>query len=274
MTSTKQFVTDRSERAEDRTALGTVTKKYFSLGESTGSSYFYAFNHLASVTEMLDSAGAIQAQYMYDAYGGVSKVSGILESDYQFASYYKHVRSGFNLAHFRPYDSDFGRFVKRDPFEEIDGTNVYAYLKSSPTNGVDPDGSIGILLLGGLVLGGGDSALAAAGALGAGLLLMSGMSSMGGAGAGSSGGGSNVLDFCRYKAFFYANSHYVKCLAQGYGKAYCDNEYNRDFWNCYDLCKMQRDCPGDYCPNDPSRGRRGGKGGKGGGGSSGGGKAA
>jgi len=63
---------------------------------------------------------------------------------------------GFDFLHVgaRYYDPSSGRFLQRDQIGILGGTNVYAYVLSKPTIGVDPEGEfIFIAIVGGISLG-------------------------------------------------------------------------------------------------------------------------
>jgi len=144
-TSTKQFVWRDSLRDEERDGSGAVTKKFFSRGQTiSGSNYFYDLDHLTSVREMTDGSGNVQAQYASDPYGQPTKLQGSLDSDFQFANYYQHSRSGLNLTWFRAYNSKLGRWHSRDPLGEFasgsNAINLYTYAFGSPLLFVDPLG--------------------------------------------------------------------------------------------------------------------------------------
>jgi RHS repeat-associated protein len=138
VTSTKQLVWDGSTVAEERNVSNTVTKRFYAQGEQiSGTSYYYTRDHLGSVREMVDNSGTIQARYDYDPYGRVTKVSGSMDSDFQYAGYYEHATSGLNLTLFRAYDPIAARWLSRDP---ISGTNLYAYVGNNPIGWLDPQG--------------------------------------------------------------------------------------------------------------------------------------
>jgi RHS repeat-associated protein len=61
-------------------------------------------------------------------------------SDRQYAGYYVHQRSGLDITSFRFYSSIFGRWLNRDPLDELASVNLYAYLNNSPTFGTDQSG--------------------------------------------------------------------------------------------------------------------------------------
>jgi RHS repeat-associated protein len=146
ITSTKQLVWDGNTLAEERNASNAVTKRFYTQGEQiSGASYYYTRDHLGSVREMTNSSGAIQARYSYDPYGKVTKVSGAMDSDFQYAGYYGHAPSGLNLTMYRAYDSSTGRWLSRDPLpdaELIQGANLYWYVFNNAVNAVDPSGLV------------------------------------------------------------------------------------------------------------------------------------
>ena len=138
ITSTKQFVWVKTNLTEERNASNSVTKRFYPQGEQiSGTSYYYTRDHLGSVREMTDSSGTIQARYDYDAYGLVSKVSGSMDSDFQYAGYYEHAPSGLNLTLFRAYDPNTAKWLSRDPMGEGSGPNLYQYVYNNPSDHVD-----------------------------------------------------------------------------------------------------------------------------------------
>jgi RHS repeat-associated protein len=131
---------------EERDATGaTALKRYFDKGfqvisGSSSGKYFYSKDHLDSIREFLDSTGTLRARYDYDPYGLSGKVAGDSASDFGFTGFYYHVPSGLNLAPYRPYSPVLGRWISRDPIEEVGGTNLYAYAADNPPNASDPLG--------------------------------------------------------------------------------------------------------------------------------------
>jgi RHS repeat-associated protein len=142
--STKQFVWDGAQLAEERNGSNAVTKRFYAEGEQiAGSSYYYTRDHLGSVREMTDSTGAIQARYDYDPYGRTRFVQGTMASDFQYAGYYEHASSSLNLTYFRAYDPNTGKWLSRDPLRDAEmgqGPNLYEYVKNGPIRLKDPLG--------------------------------------------------------------------------------------------------------------------------------------
>ena len=134
---------------EERDASGGIPlKRYFGEGMQIVSGvgagdYFYTRDHLGSIRELTDNTGAIRARYDYDPYGLRTEVSGNLNADYGFTGFYYHGPSGLELAPFRAYNSELGRWIARDPIGESGGLNLYGYVINNPINVVDPLGLCG-----------------------------------------------------------------------------------------------------------------------------------
>ncbi len=143
--STKQFVWISASIAEERDASGTsITKRFFPQGEQiSGVNYYYTKDHLGSVRELVSNSGTLEARYTYEPYGRVTKVSGSMDSDFQYAGYYEHGTSGLNFTWWRAYDPNSARWLSRDPLpyaEMRQGPNLYDYVTNDPLRFIDPFG--------------------------------------------------------------------------------------------------------------------------------------
>ncbi len=124
VTSTKQFVWALDlmrpfKAGEERDGAGTLTKKFFAQGQANSATkYFYNLDHIGSIREMTDNTGSIQAQYTFDPFGRVAKISETIASDFAYSGQYVHARSGLNLATFRAYSAVLSRWLSRDPLAE------------------------------------------------------------------------------------------------------------------------------------------------------------
>jgi RHS repeat-associated protein len=106
--------------------------------------YYYTFDHLGSVREMLNGSGTILTRYTYDPYGRTTTnhLSGSVDATFQYTGVYYHAASGLSLTLFRAYDSSTGRFINRDPIQEAGGLNLYGYCSDDPEDQTD---TIGLL---------------------------------------------------------------------------------------------------------------------------------
>lgn len=141
MTSTKQFVWCEQDRCEERDISGSLLKNFLGYGELIGpSKFFWVNDHISSIHQFTDNSGLIQAEYLFDLFGRVSKVNEVVAVDFNYSGYYVHSRSGLNLTLTRSYNSALGRWLSRDKIGERSGTNLYAYVKNSPSLFGDPLG--------------------------------------------------------------------------------------------------------------------------------------
>jgi RHS repeat-associated protein len=60
--------------------------------------------------------------------------------DFNFTGLYRHSASNLDLAVYRAYDPNLGRWLSRDPIAENGGVNLYGYAANDPLRFVDPFG--------------------------------------------------------------------------------------------------------------------------------------
>jgi RHS repeat-associated protein len=143
--TTRQFIWCGWERCEERDESNAVSKRFYPQGEQiNGNAYFYSRDHLGSVRELSDIAGATRARYDYDLWGhrsGNLITSNAVEADFGFTGHY--VNSQYPELAFAPlriYNTSLGRWLSRDPIAEEGGLNLYGYVFNNPTNGTDRSG--------------------------------------------------------------------------------------------------------------------------------------
>ena len=109
--------------------------------DGNGSAYYHA-DAGGNVTLLTDTSGNVVARYLYDPFGRIIGKWGQLADAnvMQFSSMPVHRQSGLSLYPFRAYDPNLQRWLNRDPIGELGGLNLYAYVRNSPDNLIDPDG--------------------------------------------------------------------------------------------------------------------------------------
>src|SRR2546423_4895107 len=139
--STRKFVWYGQEKLEFRDATDAVTQRNYSEGQYVGTTaYFYTRDHLGSIREMFTGGGTVVARYDYDPYGRSTTVLGTTPTDFNFTGLYRHSKSKLDLATYRAYDPDLGRWLSRDPIAERGGLNLYSYVVNNVANTADPSG--------------------------------------------------------------------------------------------------------------------------------------
>src|SRR5205823_1896454 len=139
--STRKIVWLGQEMVEFRDATDVVTQRNYKQGQYVGTTaYFYTRDHLGSIREMFTGGGTVVARYDYDPYGRSTTVLGTTPTDFNFTGLYRHSKSNLDLAVYRAYDPDLGRWLNRDPISEQGGINLYAYVGNDPGQFLDPDG--------------------------------------------------------------------------------------------------------------------------------------
>ena len=140
------YLWDGLEIIEKRDAgTGNALRRYYPLGMkivsgSDAGDYFYTFDHLGSIREVIDGNAFVVARYDYDPYGRVTQTSGTFKSDFLFTGHFYHEKSGLHLAPYRAYDAELGRWLNRDPLGYAAGVNLYGYVLGDPINRWDPLG--------------------------------------------------------------------------------------------------------------------------------------
>jgi RHS repeat-associated protein len=139
--SVRSFVWCGTDKCEFRNGSNAVQFQLYAQGQyQNGATYFYTRDHLGSIREMTDASGTVVARYDYDPWGRSTTVIGTTKPDFNFTGLYQHAKSGLDLAMYRVYDPNLGRWLSRDPIGENDGNNLYAYVRNRPASATDPLG--------------------------------------------------------------------------------------------------------------------------------------
>ncbi len=115
-------------------------------------SFYYRYNAQGDVIALLDSTGAIIANYDYTAYGRQIKRSGMISSavgdrnPFRYRGYYYDNETGLYYLNNRYYDSYSGRFINTS--DSGSNNNLFAYCKNDPINTLGSSAIFGAVDLG------------------------------------------------------------------------------------------------------------------------------
>jgi RHS repeat-associated protein len=120
------------------------------LAHEGGNSYLPAYDALGNVHAMIKASdGTLAAIYEYDAFGRTIRETGpyAASNPFRFSTKYTDTETGGVDFGRRIYLPSLARFANRDPISEDGGLNLYAYALNDPTNAIDINGELPILLI-------------------------------------------------------------------------------------------------------------------------------
>lgn len=141
-----------AEICQARDNNNATIREYYPEGEfvpgGSPGALFYGIDQIGSVRRVFEDVSTAPA-FNYDPFGNFLQ-AGPPVADFGFAGMLYNADSGLYLTQYRAYDPTVGRWISRDPlyagmplgFVDIrEATNLYAYVRNSPVNYVDPRGT-------------------------------------------------------------------------------------------------------------------------------------
>jgi RHS repeat-associated protein len=105
---------------------------------SAGTALFYLHDQQGTTRLLVNSSGAVQSAYTYDAYGNLLASTGSVPNPFGYDGQYTDSESGLSYLRARYYDPATAQFLVVDPAHA--DTNHYGYVRQNPLNLVDPLG--------------------------------------------------------------------------------------------------------------------------------------
>ncbi len=136
--------TDASGSMQGAGGVGGLISMTVHTGTNAGT-YFYCFDGNHNVAVLVNATnGAIAAQYDYASFGELLRATGPLAfvNPFTFSTKFCDWETGFLYYGYRYYDPDTGRWLSRDPIEELGGNNLYGFLGNESLNRVDTFGLV------------------------------------------------------------------------------------------------------------------------------------
>jgi RHS repeat-associated protein len=113
------------------------------VNDSALGSHFCAYDGNGNVTALVKATdGSIAAQYEYGPFGEVIRATGPMAkvNPFRWSTQYQDDETDLVMYPARPYNPSTGRFLCKDPIEELGGLNLYAFVANNPVNRFDPFG--------------------------------------------------------------------------------------------------------------------------------------
>nr|WP_320023958.1 RHS repeat-associated core domain-containing protein [uncultured Acetobacterium sp.] len=116
-----------------------------------GSDYYYIRNIQNDIIGIVDAAGTIVVNYLYDSWGKLISITGSLKdtvglkNPFRYRGYYYDTETGFYYLNSRYYDPEVGRFINPDIImgagdKDPMAYNLFLYCNNNPVNRQDPSG--------------------------------------------------------------------------------------------------------------------------------------
>ena len=121
---------DLSGAAGDHQGAGGVGGLLEERNYTTAESYYPTYDGNGNVSEYLDATGEVVAHYEYDAFGKLMTQDGALAESFEhkFSTKRQDEETGLYYYGYRYYDANIGRWLNRDPIEELGGYNIYGFI--------------------------------------------------------------------------------------------------------------------------------------------------
>jgi RHS repeat-associated protein len=107
-----------------------------------GEKRWHLANHLGTVKDLVDDAGAVESHMTYDSFGSaVDETNPSAELRFRYTGREFDTETGLYYYRARYYDAGIGRFLSEDPIGfQAGNANFYAYVDNEPIGSRDPTG--------------------------------------------------------------------------------------------------------------------------------------
>ena len=101
---------------------------------------YYGYDGNKNVSDLVRN-GSYVDRYHYDAFGNSTTDNNsfyaVIANPFRFSSEYVDNETGWSAYKYRYYSPKIGRFLSRDPIEELGGLNLYGFVGNSPIQHTD-----------------------------------------------------------------------------------------------------------------------------------------
>ena len=101
--------------------------------------YFYLSDAFRNITDLLDENGTPIIHYEYSPFGLIlnDSSSETVNNNFKFSCEYSDFETEIIYYTYRYYDPQLGRWINRDPIQELGGINLQIFINNNPINKLD-----------------------------------------------------------------------------------------------------------------------------------------
>lgn len=118
--------------------------------QASGRKYFPAYDGNGNIVALVQDTGALAQTNEYGAFGELLRSENIdpriAGSGFGFSTKFTDSETGLVYYGHRYYSPSLGRWINRDPIAEFGGCNLYSFVFNNPTNYIDLDGRLPVLI--------------------------------------------------------------------------------------------------------------------------------
>jgi RHS repeat-associated protein len=109
---------------------------------SASATHFAGFDGNGNITTLVKTDGTLSARYEYSPFGELVRSTGPLAriNPFRWSTKFTDEESGLVYYGYRYYSPTLGKWIGRDPLQEVAGLNLYGFCRNGPINIFDTDG--------------------------------------------------------------------------------------------------------------------------------------
>ena len=119
-----------------------------SMTRADGVDYGYFYDANGNVTQVVRlTDGQVSAKYKYDPFGNSIGQFDSINNPFRFSTKAFDYLTQLYYSGYRYYSPRLGRWITRDPIEEMGGRNLFGFVENNPLNQIDLNGQFAFVVI-------------------------------------------------------------------------------------------------------------------------------